>query len=120
MTSINHTHYSLPMTLYIKTKGFLRRVLFPKHHAFVRKALLDPSSVFKTPNDILKSTELNHEEKMRILRRWEYDARELAVAEEENMQGSDNNMLEAVLKAQIALGGTSCRDHSAPTKHGGE
>jgi len=30
---------------------------------------------------------LNTDQKIQILRRWEYDARELAVAEEESMSG---------------------------------
>ncbi len=41
------------------------------------KALLDPASVFKTPEGVLNSHELSREQKIEILRRWEYDAREL-------------------------------------------
>lgn len=118
--TMNHSHHALPKVLYIKVKSFLRKIFFPKHHEFVRRAILDPSSVFKTPDEVLHSNQLSTEEKIRVLRRWEYDARELSVAEEENMTGNDINMLEAVLKAEIELGASSCREHSAPTKHGGE
>jgi hypothetical protein len=53
----------------------------------VEKALLDPGLVFKTPDDVVISNELSREQKITILRRWEYDARELEVAEEEGMKG---------------------------------
>ena len=51
----------------------------------IEKAKLNPSSVFKRPADVLKTT-FSREEKIDILRRWAYDEREMAVAEEENMQ----------------------------------
>jgi hypothetical protein len=53
----------------------------------VEKALLDPSLVFKTTEEVLASNELSREQKIKILHRWEYDVRELEVAEEEGMRG---------------------------------
>ena len=38
------------------------------------RALLDPGSVFATPEDILRHDGLSKEQKIEILRRWEYDA----------------------------------------------
>lgn len=67
------------------------------------KALLDPASVFKTPDEVLQSEELSREQKIDILRRWEYDARELAVAEEESMLGSDSDILDQILRALLKL-----------------
>jgi len=51
------------------------------------KALLNPNSVFKRPEEILKTNEFSREQKVEILRRWEYDVRQLQVAEEESMAG---------------------------------
>ena len=49
------------------------------------KALLDPASAFTSPEQVLTSAELSREQKIEILHRWEYDARQMEVAEEENM-----------------------------------
>lgn len=65
----------------------------------VEKALLDPGLVFKTPQELLANDELSREQKIEILRRWEYDARQLQVAEEESMEGPQPVTLEAVLEA---------------------
>src|SRR5262250_396801 len=43
----------------------------------VEKALLDPGLVFKTPGEVLANNELTRAQKIEILRRWEYDVREL-------------------------------------------
>ena len=44
------------------------------------KALLDPTSAFTSPEQVLTSAELSREQKIEILHRWEYDARALEVA----------------------------------------
>ena len=49
------------------------------------KTLLDPASAFTSPEQVLTSAELSREQKIEILHRWEYDARQMEVAEEENM-----------------------------------
>ncbi len=49
----------------------------------VNKAMLDPTMVFKDPKDVVANVELTRDQKIEILRRWEYDARQLEVAEEE-------------------------------------
>lgn len=86
-----------------------------------KKAILNPSSVFKTPDDVLNSTELTKQQKIKILHRWEYDMREQEVAEEENMPtGPYRDILDKVILALLALGVKPCLDHSAPTKQGGE
>ena len=69
----------------------------------LERALLVPSSVFKTPEEVLQSEELSREQKIDILRRWEYDARELQVAEEENMLGSNSDLLDQILRALLKL-----------------
>lgn len=81
------------------------------------KALLDPASVFSSPAAVCEETDLTHVQKIDILRRWEYDARELQVAEEENMTSdTSKNYLSQVLDALHRLGAGEDLDHSPPTK----
>src|SRR5215475_11581163 len=70
----------------------------------VEKALLDPGLVFKTPGEVLANNELTRAQKIEILRRWEYDVRELQVADEEGMEGPEPVTLDAVLDALRTLG----------------
>jgi hypothetical protein len=83
------------------------------------KALIDPSLIFKTPDEVVSNGELSRGQKIQILQRWEYDARELQVAEEESMRGPQLVTLDTVLKALRALGAEN-RERSAPTKQGGK
>lgn len=43
----------------------------------IEKAMLDPVSVFACPDEVFDDQSLTREQKIEILRRWEYDAREL-------------------------------------------
>ena len=83
------------------------------------KALLDPALVFNDPADVLHNKELSRSQKIQILQRWEYDVRELQVADEESMSGPQSVTLDVVLNALRALG-TESKERSAPTKHGGK
>jgi hypothetical protein len=83
------------------------------------KALLDPGAVFKTPAEVVQKPDLSREQKIQILRRWEYDARELQVADEESMTGPQTIDLDAVLVALRSLGAPVEVDRAAPTKQGG-
>ena len=83
------------------------------------KALLDPSFIFKNPDEVVRSGELSRGQKIQILQRWEYDLRELQVAEEESMHGEQSVTLDTVLNALRALGADN-RERSAPTKQGGK
>jgi hypothetical protein len=83
------------------------------------KALLDPTSVFRTPEDVLKAQDLTREQKIEVLRRWEYDARELEVAADENMIGNNSDLLDRVLKSLSKLGYEPDPDKVPPTKQGG-
>ena len=85
----------------------------------IEKAKLDPSSVFATPEEVVRHAALTREQKIEILRRWEYDASELSVAEEEGMMGGEPTVLEKVLAALDRLNGGYDVEHSPPTKHGG-
>ena len=83
----------------------------------VKRAMLDPTSVFKDPEDVVASDELNRDQKIEILRRWEYDARELEVAEEEaGMAVSRPEMFDRVVRALHTLGAERDTEHTPPTK----
>jgi len=85
----------------------------------IEKALLNPSGSFAHPLEVLAEPGLSRAEKIRILRRWEYDARELEVAEEENMGGGPPDQLDQVLDALHRLEVAIDTEHSPPTKQGG-
>ncbi|MGB3310444.1 MAG: hypothetical protein WBG32_11435 [Nodosilinea sp.] len=65
----------------------------------IDRAMISPGSVFATPAAVCNSLELTQEQKVEILRRWEYDARELQVATEENMAGGEDVRLDDVMAA---------------------
>ncbi|WP_259782161.1 hypothetical protein [Aestuariispira ectoiniformans] len=85
------------------------------------KVLLDPTSMFVSPEALLADENFSIPQKIELLRRWEYDVCEVDVAEEEGMPVSDKeeNMLERILTALDALGAEVDTDHTPPTKHGG-
>lgn len=85
----------------------------------VEKAVLDPGLVFRTPDDVLTEKDLSRDQKIQILHRWEYDVRELQVAEEEGMEGPQPVSLADVLRALRSLGAPADTERSAPTKQGG-
>ncbi|TNJ40812.1 hypothetical protein [Phaeobacter sp. B1627] len=83
------------------------------------KALQDPSSVYAEPAEILADDRLAREEKIEILRRWEYDAREISVAEEEGLPVGNGENLKKILLALQELVGEIDPQETAPTKQGG-
>ena len=85
----------------------------------IDKALVDPALVFKAPEEVVADNELSREQKIKILQRWEYDVRELQVAEEEGMEGPQPVTLGVVLRALRTLGAPADTERSAPTKQGG-
>jgi len=68
----------------------------------IDQAMTNPVSVFKSPEAVVSAGDLSAKQKIEILRRWEYDARQLEVAEEAH-----------------ALGYWPDPGKSAPTKQGG-
>lgn len=86
----------------------------------VKKALLDPSSVFATPAEVINASDLTREQKIEILQRWEYGARELQVAADENMGDDAGGLLSDVLTALHQLGTGANLENSPPTKQGGK
>jgi len=83
----------------------------------VNKAMLDPTMVFKDPKDVVANVELTRDQKIEILRRWEYDARQLEVAEEEaGMAVRQPDMFDRVVQALHALDVKREIEHTPPTK----
>lgn len=84
-------------------------------------AKLDPTSVFHSPAELMAREDLSDPEKIELLRRWEYDARELEVAEEENMGADSPNadILHEILDCLRALNASHDPDQLAPTKQSG-
>lgn len=83
----------------------------------VERARENPAATFGSPANVVASGELSRDEKIEILRRWEYDARLLEVAQEENMTAPTPGLLSDVLDALHALKPEELP--SAPTKSGG-
>jgi hypothetical protein len=82
-------------------------------------ALLDPGSVFSDPEELRDHRDLTREQKIELLRRWAYDASELAVAEEEGMVGGELSQLSRILAVLDDLTGGFDVEHSPPTKQEG-
>jgi len=85
----------------------------------LEQALVDPASVFATPEDVAAHPALTREQKIEILRLWEYDAAEAEVATEEGMPGGDDGLLRRILLALDALdapGGAVGVGDCGPTK----
>jgi len=82
-------------------------------------ALLDPGSVFTSPQEVRNNDTLTGQQKIDILRRWAYDAAELGVALEEGMPGRDDDLLRQILLALEQLGADIDTEHAGPTKHHG-
>jgi len=83
------------------------------------KALIDPTTVYEQPQDVLLDETLSKDEKLKILKQWEYDARGLLVAEEENMPGDASSMLQRILAAIHELNPGYDATKGPGTKHGG-
>ena len=71
------------------------------------KALLTPESIFSTPMEVVKTRSLTPEQKMAVLKRWEAQATQLEVADNESMVAPDpshqNSHLREIGKAILAL-----------------
>lgn len=85
----------------------------------LNKALLDPAAVFETPEEVEGCAQLSNEQRIEILRRWEYDASEGVVATEEGMPDGENDLLRRVLLALDRLTGDVDVEKSGPTKQQG-
>jgi hypothetical protein len=85
----------------------------------MEQALLNPGSVFATPEEVLAHDGLTQQQKIDILQRWQYDASDVAVAEEEGMQGDTNDMFRRILLALGQLTGGVDVERVGPSKQHG-
>lgn len=86
----------------------------------IKRALTDPASIFSTPMAVANDVTLSTDQKIEILRRWEYDAREIQVADEEGLYaGESESFLGSVHDALHLLGAAVDTEHAPPTKQGG-
>lgn len=86
----------------------------------IARAMRDPAEVFSAPADVLSADGVSQKEKIDILRRWEYDAREELVADEEGFAGNaPGALLDDIVAALHSLGTGPDVEHSPPTKAGG-
>ena len=83
----------------------------------VKTAMLAPTMVFEDPMDVVANDELTRDQKIEILRRWEYDARQLEIAEEEaGMAVRRPEMFDLVVQALHKLDVERDTEHTPPTK----
>jgi hypothetical protein len=85
----------------------------------MEQALLNPGSVFETPEALLLHGGLSKQQKIEILRRWSYDASENSVALEEGMPGGESDLLRRILLALDRLAGDVDIENVGPTKQHG-
>ena len=91
----------------------------------LEQALLDPPSVFATPEAVVDHPALTRAEKVEILQRWEYDASEVAVAVEEGMNAAEEAsdaeepLLRRITLALQELAGPLDLDRSGASKQHG-
>lgn len=84
-----------------------------------KRAVNDPESFFASPDEVLRHEALDRDQKIEILKRWEYDASQVEVAVEEGMPNDRPSRLEEVLAALHELTGGIDVSHTPPTKQGG-
>jgi len=65
----------------------------------INAALANPSAYFAQPQDVLTYPGLSRQLQLELLRQWEQDARQLAIAEGEGMGGGEASMLGRVSQA---------------------
>lgn len=67
-------------------------------------AMTNPAEVYAAPEDVLADDSLGDMDKIEILRRWNYDACEISVAEDEGMTAPNDALLQRILLALDSLG----------------
>jgi hypothetical protein len=87
--------------------------------AEIETAMAAPASVFATPEEVLEHDELTREQRIEILRRWQYDAVEIDVAVDEGMPGDDDPLLRRIMLALGKLTGPIDLEHLGPNKQHG-
>jgi hypothetical protein len=66
-------------------------------------ALRDPAAHFADPAAVVNAPGLTVEQKIALLRQWEYDESEISVAAEEGMPGPESVLLQEIARALAVL-----------------
>ena len=87
------------------------------------QALTDVSAHFDRPEAVLGAADLDHAQKVALLKQWDHDLRLILVASEENMIGDGRGtppaeLLSRVRQALVELGVEQDKN-AAPSKMGG-
>ncbi|MBA2652361.1 MAG: hypothetical protein H0U73_08865 [Tatlockia sp.] len=88
-----------------------------KAPSWLDKALLDPGSIFSNPTQVADNPDLTLDDKLRILRSWEYDATEIAVSLEEGMPGAEEEFLQCIVQTILRIDPDHFINTTSPTKH---
>ena len=83
------------------------------------RLLSDSTLASASPQEILHHPALTRKEKIELLRSRQYDAAEIAVAEEEGMQGPESDQMRDILLALAQLVENESDAPVAPTKQHG-
>ncbi len=65
----------------------------------MKRIMINPASFYDQPNAVLLDVKLSIQQQREVLKNWEFDARELDVAEDENMSGGPPGLLSEILRA---------------------
>jgi hypothetical protein len=84
----------------------------------IDRALFDPGSVFESPESVLTHKGLSKQQRIDILRLWEYDVSETCVATEEGMPDGQGDLLNRIIVALGRLAEIDL-DKVGPTKQHG-
>lgn len=85
----------------------------------IEKAMLDPAAVFDTPEEIVRDADITRAQKIELLRRWENQVADEAVALEEGMPGEESDLPRRILVALGELAGPIDLERISPTKQHG-
>jgi hypothetical protein len=86
----------------------------------VERAKISPAVEFKRPVDVVKSKTINDEDKKKILKQWEVDARGLSRAGDEGMGDGEPSRLTEVRDARrkaskhVSQGSPTIKDRDGP------
>lgn len=61
------------------------------------RALVDPVKVFGAPENVLVDKDLSASQKLSVLRMWAHDAKLMEIADEENMGGGPQDILQRIM-----------------------
>src|SRR4026208_2192138 len=86
---VPHAEHKLGLGRLLARHKFAWTVTMVSAVSFAAEAKANPSRFYRRPSEVVRDRRLKRDEKLAILEAWELEARELAVAAEENMGGGE-------------------------------